>query len=341
MNNKRTRNRFRLQAVILSLLLIVTAVAGCGYMPPSKGADTMNQPGKESTQKLAAIAAKDIPTALLDGKYDQLYAQFGDSLKGAVTLNNFKSMAKDFLSDIKGFQLTSTFKLNGYESYVWDDSSGQKGLTAIVDKNGIIEGIQIMPHSPHPVTDQAYSKTIVDFPFRDQWFVFWGGKNIMVNYHYEYESYRYAYDFVKEKNGYSYEGDPTKNESYFAFGQEIVAPAAGVVVEAVDGIADNTPGGEMNTKQPSGNVVTIKHPNGEFSSIAHLMKGSVQVKVGDSVTAGQLLGKCGNSGNSSEPHVHYQMSPPSDNGKHSTTIPITFKDGSKPIRGELAGKKDN
>ena len=57
----------------------------------------------------------------------------------------------------------------------------------------------------------------------------------------------------------------------------------------------------------TGNSVVIDHENGEFSLVAHMQKGSVRVRVGDRVTRGQGIGVMGNSGNSSGPHVHYQL----------------------------------
>ncbi|TGU70988.1 M23 family metallopeptidase, partial [Mesorhizobium sp. M00.F.Ca.ET.186.01.1.1] len=126
-------------------------------------------------------------------------------------------------------------------------------------------------------------------------------QDVLSNYHYAIPSQRYAYDIIKIKDGYSYSGDATKNESYYAFGQEILAPQDGTVVHVVSDIPDNVPVGTMNDKQPAGNVVVIDHGNGEFSYLAHLKQGSAKVKVGDRVKKGDLLGLCGNSGNSSEP----------------------------------------
>lgn len=71
-------------------------------------------------------------------------------------------------------------------------------------------------------------------------------------------------------------------------------------------LPDNTPG-VMSPQQPLGNHVILDHENGEFSFLAHLKQGSVQVKLGDRIEAGTLLGTCGNSGNSSEPHLHFHL----------------------------------
>ena len=76
-----------------------------------------------------------------------------------------------------------------------------------------------------------------------------------------------------------------------------------MIVESVDGLADNV----RNIVQPAGNHVVIDHGNAEYSVIAHFRKGTVSRKVGDSVQTGDLLGYCGNSGNSTEPHIHYHL----------------------------------
>ncbi|MDO3647758.1 M23 family metallopeptidase [Nocardia mangyaensis] len=56
-----------------------------------------------------------------------------------------------------------------------------------------------------------------------------------------------------------------------------------------------------------GNHVTIRSDDGVYATVAHLRQGSLTVKVGDRVTAGSIIGQCGNSGNTSEPHVHAQL----------------------------------
>ncbi|MCI0452257.1 MAG: M23 family metallopeptidase [Candidatus Latescibacteria bacterium] len=63
----------------------------------------------------------------------------------------------------------------------------------------------------------------------------------------------------------------------------------------------------MDPKNPIGNGVVIDHGNGEFSLLAHMQPKSLRVNTGDAVKAGALLGLCGNSGNTSEPHIHYHL----------------------------------
>ncbi|NOX50690.1 MAG: M23 family metallopeptidase [Gammaproteobacteria bacterium] len=104
-----------------------------------------------------------------------------------------------------------------------------------------------------------------------------------------------------------YRGDDYyKNANHYCFGRQIVSPGNGEVIDAKDGVFDNIPG-ERNTKDGPGNYVVIDHRNGEFSMLAHFRKGSLSVTKGEKVSAGTLLGECGNSGNSNLPHLHYHL----------------------------------
>ncbi len=324
----------RLGVITILLLMLVPFLASCGVQTKNvQEVDAIDSKRDTITSNTNTIREENIASMLLAGEYKKLYQQFSLSLKSIVNLEQFSSMGQSFVADIVSFKQISNIKINGNESFVWNNPSGSKGLTATIDSKGMITGIQIIHYSYHPKTDDAYSKTKFDLPFKEKWLVFWGGKNIFVNYHYEYEQVRYAYDFVKEKNGYSYEGNPSRNENYFAFNKDVLAPSDGIVVESVDGILDNSPVGKVNESQPAGNFITIKHSNGEYSTIAHLKNGSVKVKSGHKVTAGQLIGKCGNSGNSTEPHIHFQVSAQIDEA-NTVTIPISFRDHIQLIRGD-------
>jgi murein DD-endopeptidase MepM/ murein hydrolase activator NlpD len=159
-------------------------------------------------------------------------------------------------------------------------------------------------------------------PFDGHWTVVWGGRTLADNYHAELAQQRFAYDLLVKQDGVTHRGAGDDNRDYFAFDQPVLAAAEGTVVEAVDGIADNRPG-EMNTVQVIGNHVVLDHGQGEFSLYAHLRQGSLQVRVGDHLAAGAELGRCGNSGHSSEPHLHFQLQ---DSGNFDTTrsLPAPF-----------------
>jgi hypothetical protein len=123
---------------------------------------------------------------------------------------------------------------------------------------------------------------------------------------------RYSYDFVViDDAGAMRNGDPDRNESWFGFGHPVVAPAAGVVVGVM---ADQPDDRRFDIAAVSadllvvyGNRVLIEHAPGEVSLLAHLRQGSVKVKVGDRVRAGQEIAAMGASGSALMPHLHYQL----------------------------------
>ena len=108
------------------------------------------------------------------------------------------------------------------------------------------------------------------------------------------------------KEGKSFRTDGKTNEDYYAFGQPISAPCDGEVVLSVDGVKDNVPG-VLNPFYVPGNSVLLKTKNGEYVFFAHFKQNSVRVKQGDKVKQGEVLGLCGNSGNSSEAHLHFHL----------------------------------
>jgi Peptidase family M23 len=124
---------------------------------------------------------------------------------------------------------------------------------------------------------------------------------------------RFAVDWVKVgDDGKTFHGDPSKNESYLAYGSEALAVADGRVTETKDGIPQNVPGDSralpITLDTVGGNHVIVDLGGGRFAFWAHLQPGSVRVKVGDRVRRGQVLGRVGNSGNSTEPHLHFHVS---------------------------------
>lgn len=113
----------------------------------------------------------------------------------------------------------------------------------------------------------------------------------------------YAMDLVPDAAA----RDKRTNEGWPCYGQPIVADAPGIVVIAVDGVPENVPGGRKNGYDQHGNYVVIDHQNGEFSLMAHLIPGSLKVRPGTPVQAGMELGRCGNTGMSDFPHLHWQV----------------------------------
>jgi urea transporter len=116
-----------------------------------------------------------------------------------------------------------------------------------------------------------------------------------------------AWDFIiSDSKGKQYKGSGDFAEDYYCFGKAIIAPFDGTVVEVVNSIPDNTIG-DINTKNNWGNTLVIKHTNDIYSKFSHLKYHSIEVKDGDVVKQGQMLAKCGNSGRSPYPHLHFQF----------------------------------
>lgn len=120
--------------------------------------------------------------------------------------------------------------------------------------------------------------------------------------------------------------------SHAGWGRSVIAPAAGMIVVARNDRPDQPVAGNSDPtyyapEYPDGgdpgNFVVIDHGNGEFSMIAHMQHGSVRVAVGDQVLQGQQLGQLGNSGDTTGPHVHYQLQNGPD-WNYSDALPFAF-----------------
>lgn len=137
-----------------------------------------------------------------------------------------------------------------------------------------------------------------------------------------FTSQRFAVDWEQlDEEGRIYVGDPKKVDSYHIYGKQVHAVASGKVVAVLDGLDDQTPGAlpdKLPPEQADGNHVVLDLGDGRYALFAHMRKGSVAVSAGQTVTAGQVLGLVGNSGNSSEPHLHFHVhdgpSPLASNG---------------------------
>jgi hypothetical protein len=125
---------------------------------------------------------------------------------------------------------------------------------------------------------------------------------------------RFATDWVRvAPDDRVFAGDPAANASYLGYGAEVLAVADGVVESVKDGIAENVPGTAqravpMTLETIGGNYVILDIGQGRYAFYAHLMPHSLRVKRGDRVRRGQVIGRLGNSGNSTGPHLHFHVS---------------------------------
>lgn len=142
----------------------------------------------------------------------------------------------------------------------------------------------------------------INLPFSGQWDVYQA-------FHGEWThkgKYKYAYDFVKKQNGLTYKNDGLYASDYYAFGESILSPVNGYVVDIRHDLVDNIIG-EVDRVNNWGNYIIIRSDLGFFVEISHLMQYSVTVNVGEYVTINKIIAKCGNSGYSPEPHIHIQV----------------------------------
>lgn len=122
----------------------------------------------------------------------------------------------------------------------------------------------------------------------------------------------FAIDYIQVVGGRFYRGDGTQNSDYFAYGAPIHAATAGRVVQAINNRPEVPPGesplGNPTVRKPldfGGNTVVIRVRRGVYAAYAHMQTGSVRVRRGQSVRRGQVIGRLGNSGNTSAPHLHF------------------------------------
>jgi hypothetical protein len=144
------------------------------------------------------------------------------------------------------------------------------------------------------------------FPLRgEDYYVVQGGGTYPVNYHGMFASpQRYALDIVRVNDwGFRAAGlHPEQLSAYEIYGDPVYSPLTGTVVDTTGHLPDLTPGERM-PEQPTGNHVWLRRDS-LYVVLAHLKEGSVQVAPGERVRAGERLAAVGNTGNTSEPHLH-------------------------------------
>ena len=145
----------------------------------------------------------------------------------------------------------------------------------------------------------------LSFPLRNgTYYIVHGGNSTAGNHHYPLLAQRYALDIVKLNHwGLRAKGlMPFNLNAYKIFEDKLFAPCSGEVLSTEDQFSDNIPF-QMDSKNPIGNHIII-YCKGFSVLLAHLKKDSVSVSKGDYVKEGQFVGKVGNTGNTSEPHLH-------------------------------------
>lgn len=282
-----------------------------------------------------------------DGK--GLYARLNGEMRQAISEADLLEQVEQFVAQAPvGPRLGDDVYIDARAQVYFADvswGSDTLAITIVFDADDLIAGMVAPPRAALPADPRADTPSRVDLtlPFEGDWYVFWGGPTERQNYHVIAPSQRHAYDLVVWRDGGTHTGEGTKVEEYHCWDQPILAPADGKVIAARDGIADNVPG-QMNALQITGNHVVLEIAPAEYLYLAHLQEGSVKVKAGDQVERGQLVGRCGNSGNTSEPHLHLHVQDQLEIDARAVGIPIHFVqfwadgvavDRGAPVRGQF------
>ena len=159
-----------------------------------------------------------------------------------------------------------------------------------------------------------------------------GGNQRVLNHHSDHLEQAHALDILAV-NAWGVERNKflsPRNQDFVIWGDEVIAPCTGEVVKAQDGEQDR-PAWDLSVlggkHDPYGNTVTLRCGQ-HLVFLAHLMKGSVVAKVGDTIALGQPIGKVGNSGNTTEPHLHIHAI----NEMSRQAVPLRFQ-GKYLVRG--------
>lgn len=234
------------------------------------------------------------------------------------------SLVLTFFSDLLIFKLLCLFGLFAFVEI---------GLNFSVFKCSVLQVIgmfKVKKKFGNEVPSISNYKSEIEYilPFEGKWFVLNGCYTKEFSHSWDIPTQRYAYDFIiLDEEGKSYHNEFNKCESYYCYEENVLAPANGIVVEISNEAKDSLilKNGKFFSKSPhiAGNYIVIKHSENEYSTLAHLKKDSIITKVGDSISKGDVIAKCGNTGNSTEPHLHFQL----QTGKsfyNSAGLPIRF-----------------
>ena len=241
-----------------------------------------------------------------EGKNDSIVAMFSSHMNAALPIEKFTQVSSGLklqLGSIKKIRFVRLQSSSALYETTFDNAV--LGMTITLNPKNEIACLLFKPYTE--AKEVIRNTTKMTLPFKGEWTVTWGGDTKELNYHVESVAQKNAFDIlIKDEQGSTHKGSGEANEDYYAFGKELYAPCDGEVVLVVDGVKDNIPG-VLNPIYIPGNTVIIKTANGEFAFFAHFKQNSITVKQGQKIVTGELLGLCGNSGNSSEPHLHFHL----------------------------------
>jgi Peptidase family M23 len=315
--------------------------------PPTTATATPGGPirGPEpsvATPVVANVIAAPVPVPATDGKVHLAYEiQLTNVLAQEVTLTSLVVLDRDVaLLNLSGDQLANWMRLIGtpvpttkigpaQTAVVWVDVALDKEATvpaALSHAVGLSLAEPMPPLFPAtmtetvaPVTVQTRKPVAISPPLSGPNWVDGDGCCDMGAHRMAlnpingqlWAAERFAIDYLQlQPDGRLFIGEETKPESFAYFGADILAVTDGPVVAAVDGLPEQVPGKNptgLALDQYAGNHIVQDLGDGNYALYAHIKTGTVKVKPGDRLTAGQVIGSVGNTGNSSAPHLHFHV----------------------------------
>src|SRR5215211_877720 len=166
----------------------------------------------------------------------------------------------------------------------------------------------------------------IDPPLAGEWETVSDGRSTLVSHHYSAPFVRDALDFVQlDEEGRGYQGDPKRAESWYGFGEPVLAPAKGTVVGVSD-VHPDEPIGKTGLTPRYGNHVLLKIGEHRYAVMGHLKQGSARVSEGERVRLGQQIAAVGDSGDSLWPHLHIHVQEGPDLDHQARTVPVVIGD---------------
>ena len=274
--------------------------------------------------------------------YELYLSNFGKTAARVVALRVHGSGGTAFDSKVEGDALKASFIVISSKDHMKPHdpvlAPGEEGIlfvflnfgsretpaeivnSLVVAPDGSPADAQVIPLAPLPIEKPAMAPNIAA-PFSgDRWQAANGPSNISTHRRsvivldgHARSPERYAIDWIKlGEDGNTFTGDEFQNSSYHAYDTPVTAVADGRAVVVVDGIPENVPHREklaieLSLANIAGNNIVEDIGGGRYVGYAHFRPGTITVKTGDPIKRGQVIGKLGNSGNSSEPHLHIQI----------------------------------
>ncbi|MEP2935097.1 MAG: peptidoglycan DD-metalloendopeptidase family protein [Gilvibacter sp.] len=248
-------------------------------------------------------------TAFNQQDYDALFELTSEYMQSQINYETLESVMKqyhDAFGNLDSFEFVE--QKDDSALFIGHFENGKQRIGMALNEKDLLSGFRFLPTTDaNKTASMERNKTSMSLPFKGDWFVFWGGDTKAQNYHVVSTAQKNAFDIVMlGDNNRSYKNKGLYNEDYYAFGQPLYAVCDAVAVKVITGIEDNIPG-QMNSVDALGNAIILKTANDEYIVYAHFKNSTIAIKEGDTVSRGQYLGDCGNSGNSSEAHIHFHL----------------------------------